>query len=83
MDGCDAGSSCGDDGVEEECYFGCGFVWGGGRKRGGWDVVWEVVVVFNWGEGCRFAEETEVVYWSRVGEEGLNCCGIYVSLVSN
>ena len=41
-------------------------------------MVWEVVVVFNWGEGCRFAEETEVVYWSRVGEEGLNCCGIYM-----
>ena len=46
-------------------------------------MVGEIVVVFYRREGRGFAEETEVVYWSRVGEEGLNCCGIYVSLVSN
>lgn len=74
LDRGDAGSSCGNDWVEDECYLGCRgvrAVGGGGERR---DVVGKVVIVFNRREGCGFAEETEVVDWCGDGKEGLNCC---------
>lgn len=46
----------------------------GGRRQGcRGNVIREIVVVFYWGEGSWFAEETEVVDWCWVGEEGLDC----------
>lgn len=45
-----------------------------GRARVG-PVVGEIVVVFDGGEGCGFAEEAEVVDGDRVGEDGLEGFG--------
>lgn len=38
-------------------------------------MVGQVVVVFDGGEGCGFAEETEVVDWDGGGEESFYCWG--------
>ena len=38
-------------------------------------MIGEVVVIFDWLEGGRFAEEAEVVDWDGFGEEGFNGWG--------
>ena len=73
MNSSGTGTACGNYRIEQESYFGGRSIRAVGRGAVVRDVVGEVVVVFYWLQCDGFTEETKVVYWDWIREEGLYC----------